>query len=75
MDIELKEKGADGAGGGSLARKSEEDVAILVHEVEDVFGGQGGTEACILGSIDWTLYQLNQGCLPLDLGGRIRRWS
>lgn len=52
MNIEFKKKGADGAGGGSLARKGEEDVAILVHEVEDVFGGQGGAEACILGSID-----------------------
>lgn len=52
MNIEFKEKRADGAGGGRLARKGEEDVAILVHEVEDVFGGQGGAEACIRGSID-----------------------
>jgi len=52
VNIEFKEMGADGAGGGSLARKGEEDVAILVHKFEDVFGGQGGAEACILGSID-----------------------
>lgn len=52
MNIEFEEKGADGAGGGRLARKGEEDVSILVHKVDDVFGGQGGAEACILRSID-----------------------
>jgi hypothetical protein len=52
VNVELEEEGADSAGGGGLAGESEEDVAILVHEVEDVLGGQRGAEACRVESID-----------------------
>jgi hypothetical protein len=59
VNVELEEERADGAGGGGLAGKGEEDVAILVHEVEDVLGGQRGAEACIIESIDKNPSQRN----------------
>lgn len=47
VDINLKEEGADGAGGGGLAGEGEEDVAVLVQEFEDVLRSQVGAESCI----------------------------
>jgi hypothetical protein len=42
VNIEFEEEGADSARSGGLARESEEDVAVLVHEVQNVLGCQVG---------------------------------
>lgn len=74
VDIDLEEEGADGAGGGGLAGEGEEDVAVLVQEFQDALGGQVGAETCMYQPIAFGRPRRAE-CLPLDFGGRIRRWS
>lgn len=45
VDIDFEEEGADGARGRGLAGEGEDDVAILVHEVQDVLRGQVGAKS------------------------------
>lgn len=51
MNVDFEEERADGTGRRGLAGEGEEDVAVLVEEVEDVLGGQGGAESCSIESI------------------------
>lgn len=46
VKVEFQQQRADGAGCRRLAGESEEDVAVIVHEVDDVLGVEGGSEAC-----------------------------
>lgn len=75
VNVELEEKGADGTGGGRFSGEGEKNVAILVHEIDDVLRSQRGTKTCIIQSINLLPHQLGHYSSPLDLGGRIRRWS
>lgn len=52
LNVNLKEKRADGAGRGRLAGECEEDVAIFVQEFQDILWGQIGAETCDNQSID-----------------------
>lgn len=74
VNVDFEKERADSAGSCGLARESEDDVAVLVQEVENVLGCQVGAESYAIGSIDSSRYQ-NSGCPPLDFGGRIKRWS
>lgn len=51
VDVSFEEEGADSAGSRGLARKGEQDVAVLVQEVQDVLGGQVRAESYAIESI------------------------
>lgn len=56
VNVDFEEERADSAGSGGLAGESEDDVAVLVQEVQNVFGRQMGAKSYAMKSIESPVY-------------------